>query len=897
MASNTNSSRSRHAHAESNPARPNKPAQYTQEAGQSSANTSSSSSAPRRVHGSSGSHSSPQYNIFPSPQIAQPPPPLPPKVSGSARSSDNSVSSVQRPYAHKVRDSDSMNIVAELEGDMFGLGLSNVEKPKVETSKKPRRIRRADGMAEELVRQSREPPGRRKVRVLCLDGGGIRGYSSLVILSDLMHRVHVLINRDVPVTQHSLPRPCDFFDIIGGNGTGGLIALMLGRMRMDVETCKEYYEALTRYVFVTDKTILGMPYGNTLFKASRLEEAIKVCVRECTRFDHLPLQPYTPYRPGETSSPPPLQPASSIRSHASRKNSWGRSDRHGSLKQEQVEPTSTFSSFSSGSTVHDQSRFSKGSDYSRGRSSGSDSLGSAEALLYDHRVGACKTLVTSTYMSSPRGAPPVLIRSYRTTRESTAVSEKATIWQAGRATCASKAAFKPVTIANVTFQDEGYGKYNPASFLLDEALARETWHDVEHVVGDDGRPPEIGLFVSIGTGKRFTVLNDDGAPHKPGGLRKEKQLWWETMGMLEQYSEAKKRLLEKLEDCETVHLNLLGEELEMKGVDKNNYFRFNVEVGVGEFGMNEWNRLAEVSTGTRRYLARNDVENNVASCAEKLVNIWAENERRDKWLPELETSSASDKEAVGPEAVIRLEEEEARRRREREKAKKRARAASSPKKDSRISPPQSPQSAQPHSATAELEADIDRAASEWSSKSSFNSASSDGEYTTRPPYQQQPPPPNQVLRQKYPYAAPPPQIQQQQQQPAPPQAYFPSQPPERPYHPHPNVSNWVQQLPSREPPIPIPSPGDFLPPKIITSPPPPGDEYFPPPESEAFGPEIRVTSPTTVAGDETPPGTPLELKRVRSIEGDRIARRERRERKARKEREAAAAAAASSRGA
>ena len=96
-----------------------------------------------------------------------------------------------------------------------------------------------------------------------------------------MHRIHVLINKNVPVAPHQLPRPCDFFDIIGGNGTGGLIALMLGRMRMDVETCKEYYEALTRYVFYTDKTILGLPYGKTLFKASRLEEAIKVCVREC----------------------------------------------------------------------------------------------------------------------------------------------------------------------------------------------------------------------------------------------------------------------------------------------------------------------------------------------------------------------------------------------------------------------------------------------------------------------------------------------------------------------------------------------------------------------------------------------------------------------------------------
>ena len=26
--------------------------------------------------------------------------------------------------------------------------------------------------------------------------------------------------------------PCDYFDLIGGTGTGGLIAIMLGRLRM-----------------------------------------------------------------------------------------------------------------------------------------------------------------------------------------------------------------------------------------------------------------------------------------------------------------------------------------------------------------------------------------------------------------------------------------------------------------------------------------------------------------------------------------------------------------------------------------------------------------------------------------------------------------------------------------
>ena len=113
------------------------------------------------------------------------------------------------------------------------------------------------------------------------DGGGIRGYSTLVILQELMHQIYVQTHDGKgPRTPADLPRPCDYFDLIGGTGTGGLIALMLGRMRMDVESCKDYYVQLTRYVFITDKTVLGVPYGRTLFKSSRLEEAIRHCVRE-----------------------------------------------------------------------------------------------------------------------------------------------------------------------------------------------------------------------------------------------------------------------------------------------------------------------------------------------------------------------------------------------------------------------------------------------------------------------------------------------------------------------------------------------------------------------------------------------------------------------------------------
>lgn len=78
----------------------------------------------------------------------------------------------------------------------------------------------------------------------------------------------------------NLPKPCDYFDLIAGTGTGGLIAIMLGRLRMDIKDCMDVYAEMTRRVFETDKTIAGIPYRHTLFKASKLEDAIKDCVRE-----------------------------------------------------------------------------------------------------------------------------------------------------------------------------------------------------------------------------------------------------------------------------------------------------------------------------------------------------------------------------------------------------------------------------------------------------------------------------------------------------------------------------------------------------------------------------------------------------------------------------------------
>jgi patatin-like phospholipase/acyl hydrolase len=69
------------------------------------------------------------------------------------------------------------------------------------------------------------------LRILSLDGGGIRGLSSLYILKSIMDQ----FERDRTSEDTTVPsplRPCDVFHLVCGTSTGGLIALMLGRLEM-----------------------------------------------------------------------------------------------------------------------------------------------------------------------------------------------------------------------------------------------------------------------------------------------------------------------------------------------------------------------------------------------------------------------------------------------------------------------------------------------------------------------------------------------------------------------------------------------------------------------------------------------------------------------------------------
>lgn len=407
------------------------------------------------------------------------------------------------------------------------------------------------------------------LRILSLDGGGVRGYSMLIILQELMHRTFVEMEGRAP-KRHEIPKPCDHFDLIAGTGTGGLIAIMLGRLRLDLDTCKEVYVRMTRRVFETDKTFMGVPLKGTMFKASKLEESIKEVAREHTIFDdegNDALANATPMSPGTPAGAVPSIPHRTS-SQSSRYSQIGMSPMH-----------------------H--------------RGFGSLNLGNPNALLYDTRENRTKTAVTAVM----KGTKVItLLRSYDSRKEP-APDVNCTIWQAGRATSATQMAFKPIQIGQTVYLDEGAGKYNPSPQILDEAVQNE-W---------PGR--EVGVFVSVGTGKR------------PPGTAKNSHEWWEDFlggSSMSEFAEARRRLIAKIEGCEDSHRYMLQEHLAARQVNPENYIRLNVEVGVGELGMNEWHRLSEMTTNTRSYLSKKEVQALSLSAASKLAKIHFQKVRHDR---------------------------------------------------------------------------------------------------------------------------------------------------------------------------------------------------------------------------------------------------------------------------
>ena len=154
----------------------------------------------------------------------------------------------------------------------------------------------------------RDRPWDRK-NILTLDGDGTLSYSSLLILRALMEEVRkaelsenaeasssiysLFINcsaeKDLdhstdPKSDDDLQgknppayRPCHYFDYIGGSSTGGLIALMLGRMRMSVDDALISYQKLSENIANLSLFRLGM--SRIGFKNEALTERYETSIK------------------------------------------------------------------------------------------------------------------------------------------------------------------------------------------------------------------------------------------------------------------------------------------------------------------------------------------------------------------------------------------------------------------------------------------------------------------------------------------------------------------------------------------------------------------------------------------------------------------------------------------
>jgi len=111
----------------------------------------------------------------------------------------------------------------------------------------------------------------RGLRVLCLDSGGLRGLVPLAVLQNLKTRTG--------------KEPHELFDLVCGTSTGGILAILLGLLKVPVDECVELYEKLGKEVFEVGwlSKVKDLVTNRARYSSEALERCIKDTIRERVR--------------------------------------------------------------------------------------------------------------------------------------------------------------------------------------------------------------------------------------------------------------------------------------------------------------------------------------------------------------------------------------------------------------------------------------------------------------------------------------------------------------------------------------------------------------------------------------------------------------------------------------
>ena len=181
------------------------------------------------------------------------------------------------------------------------------------------------------------------------------------------------------------------------------------------------------------------------------------------------------------------------------------------------------------------------------------------------------------------GAPPTLFKTYDTS----ARFNGCTIWQIARATSAAMAFFKSIKIGQdgLEFVDSGFEYNNPCEVLVKEARQQFPEH-------------EQMLVLSIGAGLGDIITIDNTQPSIITALKE-----------MATFSEK------------------VAASLDSQYGDTSQYHRFNVNQGLQDITLSDWDTASTISAHTRNYLSEN--ERRIKQFVEDFANTAQDRERHN----------------------------------------------------------------------------------------------------------------------------------------------------------------------------------------------------------------------------------------------------------------------------
>lgn len=158
-------------------------------------------------------------------------------------------------------------------------------------------------------------------------------------------------------------------------------------------------------------------------------------------------------------------------------------------------------------------------------------------------------------------APPTLFKTYDTDPS----YQGCTIWQVARATSAATTFFKSIQVGRdkIEFIDAGFGYNNPTEILVEEAEKQFPGHGQLHIL-------------SIGTG----------------------------LGRVVTIQDSRRSILSSLKAMASESTKV-ARKLDNKYGEGGQYYRFNVELGLDDVTLSDYQKASTIAAHTRNYLDEN----------------------------------------------------------------------------------------------------------------------------------------------------------------------------------------------------------------------------------------------------------------------------------------------------